>query len=116
MTAPLPTCCKPRQYHSPSGLAWFHARSCEVGRGQKIRNVFTPTVQDHRRTVQHEAETASKGVVVPLVRKRPSAIHPACRAAMIDGGATPCSVCSWRLGLDNEGAREVQARIDGEGY
>jgi hypothetical protein len=110
------TCCIPLQAHSPSGLKWVHRRSCPTGRGQVIRSVFTQASAELRRVGKQKAETASKGVVVPLVRKRPSAIHPACRAAMIDGGATPCSVCSWRLGLDNEGAREVQARIDGEGY
>lgn len=105
------TCCVPLQAHSPSGLKWVHRRSCPTGRGQVIRSVFTGAGAEARRRGRQDAETASTGVVVPLVRKRPSAVHPACKAAAADGG-TPCSVCSWRMGLDNEGARRIQAQLD----
>ena len=111
------TCCTPRQYHSPSGLAWFHARDCAIGRGQKIRNVYVQPVADVARRAREEAETARTGVVVPIrpvLPERTGALHPACIAARADG-ATPCSECSWRMGLDNEGARWMQSKIDAEG-
>lgn len=105
----LPRCCTPRQYHAPSGLAWFHTRECPVGRGQKIRNVHQHVAAQRHRVAEQKAETHRAGVTVLPVQR--TDIHPACLAAVTDG-ATPCSVCSWRLGLDNEGASFTQAKLD----
>jgi hypothetical protein len=80
-----------------------------VGKGQKIRNVFSDRRDTQRRTNEHAVETETKGVVIPI--KRRGAVHPACKAAAADG-ATPCSQCSWRMDLDNDGARWFQAKLD----
>lgn len=116
---PLPTCCSPQQFHSPSGLAWFHERDCPIGRGQKIRNVVEPanrTVQaeELRRSAQHQSETNRAGVVIEL-RPKPLRVHPACKAAADTGEGAPCSFCSWEMQLDNEQARWYQAKLDQEG-
>lgn len=113
-TAAGVTCCVPIQAHSPSGLKWVHGRTCQVARGQVIRPVFPGAGVEARRRASQQAETARTGVVVPL-RQRQAAIHPACKSAAATGEGEPCSECSWRMGLDNEGARFIQAKIDEEG-
>jgi len=96
MTA-LPTCCKPVQRWSPSGLAWVHARSCPVDPKQKIRNVAETTPREEVNAVLEEAvedevvrRTEARARTLAPVRPL---VHPACMAAYSDG-ARPCSRCA----------------------
>lgn len=115
MPTELPTCCTPRQYHAPSGLAWFHERACPVGRGQKIRRVHDPVpggISVHTDGVMEEVRTGDG--VLRFKRRVRGSVHPACKAARDSGYGTPCPACSWRMGLDNDGAAAVQAALDAE--
>ena len=88
-------CCKPFQAHAPSGLYWWHSRSCPRAPREKIRRVFDPANQ--RRSEALARETADAGVTV-ITRPAPgSRIHPACKAAWDEGIVEPCPQCAPML-------------------
>lgn len=111
------TCCKPRRGRTPSGISWIHADDCTLDPKQIVvpppglPPAATPRTRNLSRN--HRLETARTGLhIVDPDRPVSDEIHDKCRLAASDGG-TPCSVCSWKLGLENEGAAYIEAHLDG---
>lgn len=102
-------CCKPTMRPWPSGWAYAHAADCPVDPDQKVQPQPKPPKREteHLRLVQHgEDSRASVPTRVPR-----GAVHPACKAAATEG-AIPCAQCAWRMGLDTDGARYIEAWVD----
>lgn len=100
------TCCRPRQAPSPSGWSWIHSSMCKVAPRQKIRTIGAARTPSPA-TEPELAEEPTSGVHKLAVDE----VHPVCEL-LNSLGSTPCSRCSWLLGLDNEGSRYVDAHVD----
>lgn len=114
------TCCEPRRGRTPSGISWIHADGCTLDPKQIVvppPGVASPAHTPRTRNLSrnHRLETARTGLHIVSdwhYGEVVAPIHPACKDAADDGG-TPCSVCSWKLGLENEGAAYIEANLDG---